>query len=391
MSYLAGNYITDSGKKWIKEYKYKSGEYSLLDKLFNHFWEVVVTWCPAWLAPNTITLLGFIANLLLYQPILFYDMSMTKEVPAFALVLNWLGIFVFQTLDAIDGKQARRTNSSSSLGQLFDHGCDAISWTICSTGLISVLRFGICFNSILLFVASTAPFYLINMMEMYSGVYVYDNAPGTDSTSAQIYLMIFNLLPVIFGPDVYSYKMKELLPWVPSWITAEFVLCDLVVVIIAYFGIVFTIIMITKCIKGSRQESKLVQCIFLMGSFSMIYIFMLCFDSNIQFIKDHAALVFFWFSALYCIICTKLIICLMAKMHYSWVHYEYGVWLIYFYFQYQYDGSAESETKLKWAFYGTFVLLWALYLRLVSSCISQLTEYLNIYCFSIQKRKIKSK
>jgi ethanolaminephosphotransferase len=27
----------------------------------------------------------------------------------------------------VDGKQARRTNSSSPLGQLFDHGCDAIN------------------------------------------------------------------------------------------------------------------------------------------------------------------------------------------------------------------------------------------------------------------------
>lgn len=32
-----------------------------------------------------------------------------------------------QTLDAIDGKQARRTNTSSPLGQLFDHGCDSFS------------------------------------------------------------------------------------------------------------------------------------------------------------------------------------------------------------------------------------------------------------------------
>ena len=37
------------------------------------------------------------------------------------------GLFVYQSLDAIDGKQARRTGSSSPLGELFDHGCDSIS------------------------------------------------------------------------------------------------------------------------------------------------------------------------------------------------------------------------------------------------------------------------
>lgn len=30
-------------------------------------------------------------------------------------------------MDAIDGKQARRTGTSSPLGELFDHGCDAIN------------------------------------------------------------------------------------------------------------------------------------------------------------------------------------------------------------------------------------------------------------------------
>jgi len=34
---------------------------------------------------------------------------------------------VYQSLDAIDGKQARRTGTSNPLGELFDHGCDSIS------------------------------------------------------------------------------------------------------------------------------------------------------------------------------------------------------------------------------------------------------------------------
>jgi phosphatidylglycerophosphate synthase len=48
-------------------------------------------------------------------------------VPAWSYFLCGLGLFIYQSLDAIDGKQARRTNSSTPLGELFDHGCDAIS------------------------------------------------------------------------------------------------------------------------------------------------------------------------------------------------------------------------------------------------------------------------
>lgn len=49
------------------------------------------------------------------------------QIPRWASFLCGFGLFVYQSLDAIDGKQARRTGSSSPLGELFDHGCDAIS------------------------------------------------------------------------------------------------------------------------------------------------------------------------------------------------------------------------------------------------------------------------
>ena len=34
---------------------------------------------------------------------------------------------MYLSLDGIDGKQARRTGTNNQLGELFDHGCDAIS------------------------------------------------------------------------------------------------------------------------------------------------------------------------------------------------------------------------------------------------------------------------
>lgn len=49
------------------------------------------------------------------------------QAPLWTYLLCAVGLFVYQSLDAIDGKQARRTNSSSPLGELFDHGCDSLS------------------------------------------------------------------------------------------------------------------------------------------------------------------------------------------------------------------------------------------------------------------------
>lgn len=36
-------------------------------------------------------------------------------------------IIIYQNLDNLDGKQARKTKSSSPLGMLFDHGTDAVA------------------------------------------------------------------------------------------------------------------------------------------------------------------------------------------------------------------------------------------------------------------------
>ena len=49
------------------------------------------------------------------------------QCPSLAFLLCVIGLFVSQTLDALDGKQARRLHQATQLGELLDHGCDALS------------------------------------------------------------------------------------------------------------------------------------------------------------------------------------------------------------------------------------------------------------------------
>lgn len=80
-----------------------------------------------WMAPNLVTFIGWIFVILSYAVMLFYDYTFTKIIPSWTFLFAAVSLFLYSTLDAIDGKQARRTNSSSPLGQLFDHGCDSFS------------------------------------------------------------------------------------------------------------------------------------------------------------------------------------------------------------------------------------------------------------------------
>lgn len=41
-----------------------------------------------------------------------------------------MGLFLYQTFDAVDGSQARRTKQSGPLGELFDHGVDAVNTSL---------------------------------------------------------------------------------------------------------------------------------------------------------------------------------------------------------------------------------------------------------------------
>ena len=52
------------------------------------------------------------------------------------------GVWAYSTMDNIDGKQARRTGTSSGLGELFDHGIDSLNCTLASLLQISAMGLG---------------------------------------------------------------------------------------------------------------------------------------------------------------------------------------------------------------------------------------------------------
>ena len=74
--------------------------------------------------------------------IYIFDFSLKKEIPYFVYVLFAFFVFLGQTFDAIDGKHARKTNRSSPLGQLMDHGCDALSNSFVTIMLSQTFLFG---------------------------------------------------------------------------------------------------------------------------------------------------------------------------------------------------------------------------------------------------------
>ncbi|CAH1774085.1 unnamed protein product [Owenia fusiformis] len=131
--------------------------YSALDTspfsnyVMHPFWNTVVKAVPRWVAPNMLTFSGFVLLVYNFGVLSYYDPDYTASdtrpgdlgpIPNWVWLVSALCVFGAHTLDGIDGKQARRTGSSSPLGELFDHGIDSWSTLILPTGMYSIFSRG---------------------------------------------------------------------------------------------------------------------------------------------------------------------------------------------------------------------------------------------------------
>jgi ethanolaminephosphotransferase len=201
---LRRKFITNEGIQNIKNHKYKGGVYTPIDNAMNHFWYYSVEFFPRTLAPNAITLIGLLFNLSSMFIILFYTTHLSGDVPNWVFIYFAITLFIYQTFDAVDGKQARRIGMSSPLGQLFDHGCDAVQSGMLSLIIIYILNIGeniflirsVLFSTIFIF-------YIANWAEYFTGVLITSNN-GLGVTEIQFVLMFISVLTGIYGREIYN-------------------------------------------------------------------------------------------------------------------------------------------------------------------------------------------
>lgn len=137
-------YLTRDHLEGFDNYKYMAIDTSPLSVYVMHpFWNRVVELVPKWVAPNVLTFGGFLLIVVNFSCLSYYDYDYTAASGPLNGTTDGLvnghvelipqnlwyaiGVFLFlaYTLDGIDGKQARRTQTSGPLGELFDHGLDS--------------------------------------------------------------------------------------------------------------------------------------------------------------------------------------------------------------------------------------------------------------------------
>lgn len=203
-------FITRDGLKQLHMYQYKAGGYTMLDNLMNYYWEWCVKLIPKWVAPNLLTFIGWLLVIASYANMLRYDYTFKKILPDSAFFFASFCIFAYSTLDAIDGKQARRTKSSSPLGQLFDHGCDSFS--------LAFFVLGICQATLLerddiflLFIVAQLAFYTSNWSEHHTGILT-TKVGQFGVTEAEYTLVVVHFLTGIYGQGMWKITLEDIVP-----------------------------------------------------------------------------------------------------------------------------------------------------------------------------------
>jgi ethanolaminephosphotransferase len=96
---------------------------------------------------------------------------------------------IYIILDSLDGKQARNTGSSSALGHLFDHGCDAFTAVINSSMLSKMFCIAPTPYHLLTFMVAVFPFYFVTLESYYTGEMNFPPINGVDEGSVAILLI----------------------------------------------------------------------------------------------------------------------------------------------------------------------------------------------------------
>ncbi|XP_006609181.1 cholinephosphotransferase 1 isoform X7 [Apis dorsata] len=205
MQFYKEKLLSPGQLKRLSEHKYSCTTSSLLDGFLQPWWDWLVSKVPLWLAPNLITIVGLIVNIATTLVLVYYSPDAKTEAPRWACFLCALGLFIYQSLDAIDGKQARRTGTSTPLGELFDHGCDSISTVFIALSACIAVQLGYyptwmffqCFCAMTLF-------YCAHWQTYVSGSLRFGKI---DVTEAQFTIIIIHLISAIFGPKIWMMEL----------------------------------------------------------------------------------------------------------------------------------------------------------------------------------------
>lgn len=213
------SFLTKEDLTNLENYEYHGGEYTFVDNILNPFWYKVAYAFPAWFAPNLITLTGLIVNISAAMLVLLYDPFLLGNAPGWVYINAAICLQVYAVLDAADGKQARRLSASSPLGQIFDHGCDAVNLLFIIICSCSAAGFGIGQLTALTLSILYSVFVCAQLVEYQSNILL-AGSKFFGVTETMILVSAFLLLTGLKGSKAWAIDVVPYLPFLERFVSS---------------------------------------------------------------------------------------------------------------------------------------------------------------------------
>eukprot|EP00742_Colponemidia_sp_Colp-10_P001662 GILJ01001782.1.p1 GENE.GILJ01001782.1~~GILJ01001782.1.p1 ORF type:complete len:368 (-),score=53.33 GILJ01001782.1:285-1235(-) len=315
---------------------------------------------------------------------------MTEHPPAWTYLFCAFGHFAYQTLDAIDGKQARRTSSSSPLGQLFDHGCDSLGSLFIALPIANCLQLGNSFLTLFFLYSIQIPFFLAQWEEYHTHI-IRTHIGNFGVTEGQWTVIIVLVASGILPPGTLNTPLASLLPEslgaaliARDW-NVPFYMPLMMLSNIATFGVALLNIVQVIRIAKHKMEAFL-QLVPLSAMVALAFVW-----QRTSAFAAHALIGLITLGLLFTYLTSQIIVCGMCHMPYSafqpvLLPLPFIVANSFASTLFQTKGPLVDEGFVMVA-YGVFV--GAVYSCFVVGTIQQITSYLQINCFTLKKQAKK--
>ena len=256
-----------------ESYQYQSVSKSILAPSFKTLLvQPLIRFIPYEIPANAITLCSFLLNLIALYIVEFSSLTLSWKFP----IVSFL-VLAYAIGDDLDGMQARRTLTSSSLGEFLDHTLDSFNFGLIAYCLLSLYEvkhsnvFVLAFTSIYLLHSSI-------IFEQYTTGRIYIDRIG----HLEYILLAVFLFIIGSNNSVYQFLTTGREPWDLSVIEAFLA----VISVFIAFGMIsvlkranqFSFRFVIHCLAVlviafvGNERLQFGQCAVLIGSFNVYYI-----------------------------------------------------------------------------------------------------------------------
>ncbi|XP_042488225.1 choline/ethanolaminephosphotransferase 1 [Macadamia integrifolia] len=386
-------YIGSHGVAALHRYKYSGVDHSYLAKyVLQPFWSRCVNLFPLWMAPNMITLIGFMFLLLSTLLGYVYSPHLDSPPPRWVHLAHGLLLFLYQTFDAVDGKQARRTNSSSPLGELFDHGCDALA---CAFEALAFGSTAMCGSDTFWFwVISAIPFYCATWEHFFTNTLILPAINGPTEGLMLIYMSHF--FTSIVGAEWWVQPFGKSMPFF-SWLPFVYDIPTYRVVLYAMVAfsviptVAFNIYNVYKVVKARR--GSMLQALAMLYPFAMLLGGVLVWDylSPSGIIGNYPHLVVVGTGLAFGFLVGRMILSHLCDEPKG---LKTGMCMALLYLPLAIANALTARLNdgvpivdESWVVLGYCMFTATLYLHFATSVIHDITSALGIYCFRITRKE----